>query len=723
MPLSEQQKQQLVEVFDEAQRTGDRAAMERVRQVLSDDAAAYGEQAAPARRPSFSEVMSTMTENEVGQAGATAEGLRDVGSGVVEGLRRLYGGVQQLGGNFVDLWRQLSTGEHFVHSPRFPAERSLALRKTNEEIMRRQTSALEAQAAGRAPQIREAVAEGTGLAALAVAPEMALPRATTMVGAALKNSAANMAGEMVMFDPGMDKGSDVLIAGAAAPVLGVIPSAGPAVLNFIGRHLTNVARRGRTQGAVESARQVLPNTDFSLAQVTGVPELKLLERAAYDSTLVNFYADQTDRFIDDFGQAFNQNVNADNLVQLIPSMQRRMDSALANMRRNASQAWDQGMAEASRLSQRVDSPQQPVPGRRDPEEFVQGGVPQTGDTPRFSTVPRPSGARVPVSNFSEQFRVVAAQARDRVARGGGAAPINEGWLSDVERMLRKGNLTAHETARLLKGLTSLQRSDNNVQRALGSQLRRALDTDLDLLEETAGAATDDAVKVILDTRAEYRRAMGSVEALGNSAAYKLMGVPDNMQDITADSLLARFTGLPAREQRQVAAFLNEHAPEMARTMKQAVVDDVIARSRTIRPASDSQQSLDNLTEALFDSKRGADLRTSGLWTGEELARMEGIRNGLRVIAGNRPEFATAGTPIKAEDITINLVSRHAGFLARQATRILMSARASEFFTDPQVHALLTQMNRSTTGSTANLAARVTLLKLLEDAYGQDPAQE
>lgn len=634
--------------------------------------------------------------------------------GVVEGAKRFVGGIQQAAGNVEDLYNAVVNGKPYigpdVKLPDGTTQRGETLdtsagkRATVTEVMRQQVSDGEANLTGPDKTVYGIAAAATELGANTLAPEAALPRATTFIGGMLKNSASATMGSAMQFDSDNKKASDMLIGGVAAPVFGTLTSAGPATLNFIGRHLTRVAAEGKTAARVANAQRVLPNVEYSLAQLTGVPELKVLERAAYDSKMVNYYGDQTDKFIVDFQRAFNQPATTGGgLDAAFVRTKESAEQAVKGLRSNASQAWDAGMARAAAI-----------------DSQVIGGV------------------RVPVSNLRARFDLESANARDPLANllkdpvaSRVVRRLDEALRASGERIPRAargqpgvptGMLKAQELASLLKGLTQVQREGSPTARGFATRLRTSLELDLDVLEHTPALRANKAVDEILGARAEYKRAMAAADVLSHSAAYKLMGVADDVKDVTSEDLLGRFVKFTPNRQRQVRDYLANESPEMLHAMRSEAIQDAVRKAGAIKPAADSQQDLANLTEALFDPKKGFDLRTSGLWGPDDIRKMEGVKDGLRVIQNNRPEIGGAGTQIKPEDIAINLVARHAAFVARQATRVLMSAKASEFFSDPKVYAQLTKINRSTTGSTANLAARAALLELLQTEYAPEQEQ-
>lgn len=644
-------------------------------------------------RASRGEDMDAATVERNAQAG------RDIIYGTPEGVRRLWAGIKQTGAEVKDAWNLFVKGKpsSYDRQIRDPETNQLIRREQGllddsktlpvvaQELVRRQVQEEQDIANGASREGRNAMATAVELGTLVLAPEAALPRATTFTGAMLKNSAAGGISGGLEFNAGDSNAA--LIGAGTAPVFGAVPALVPAVKNYIGRALSRVSRDGRTAARVSNARSALPNVDYSLAQITGVPELKTLERSAYDSKLVNFYADQTDKFVADVVDALRQPMKAgQSLENDFVAARAKADTALRNFKRAANDNYEAGINRA-RVRAAEDNPT----------------------------------ARIPVQRFTQEADAVMAEA-EGLFRRGHKSPISRRAIDHMRRTLHKdgmdGIVNVNELADTLVDLTRMQKSDDPVERALGSRMRAALDDDLDALEGNATFAADDATKEILETRAEYRRAQQLISELSNSAAYKLLGVADP-QLFDATETLATLKGFTPEKRASIRSFLEDNSPDLLVSLKDAAVRDAVARARTIREAADSQEDLGQLMDGMFDAKNGFDLRTSGLWNSDELRRIEGIKDGLRVIANNRPTLGGAGTPIKPEDVAINLVSRHSAFVARQITRILTSTKASQFFTDPRVYERLSKMNRTTTGSPTNLVARAALLDLIRDEYPEE----
>ncbi len=592
-----------------------------------------------------------------------------LGSGLVEGLQRVVGGGKQLYGAVSDYFTRLDK-----------ADRGLKDKFTAQEMLRSAVSAAEAEQAGRIPEARSFAAGATQLGTLAVAPEAATPRATTVIGALAKNFFSGAAGGALTFEPDEDlqaegiqgsKAGDALGGGLLSAGIGLLPSLPPAIKNVVGRGLARMSNEGRTAARVARMQSALPNTDVSLAQRTGVPELIYLEHRAYDLDQVNFFAKQTDDFIADTADALKQPLKpGQELASDAAIMKKVLDDDIKAFRRHASNVYEYGVSKAAATA-----------------------APDT---------------TIPIDNFRNQIRSVLDDAKS-YARVRETPPIKKEYVDHLESLLQpdKKSMTVKELSLTLKELTALQSSDDKIAKALGTRLRnQGLEADLDKLQTTP--TTDKAIDMLLQTRAEYRRISQAADAMSDAAVYKLL---DGASE--PGEMIQRFSSYSPTKQASIRDFMSKNSPDLLRSLKQGVIDDAVAKSGVIREAADSQKSLDELQKTLFD---GDVMRTSGLWNAKELQRIDGIADGLRVIKNARPNLGTSGTPVAPEDVAINLISRSGPFMARFITRALTSARASQFFTDPNIYTLMTRMNRSTTGTATNLAARAGLMSYLQENY-------
>jgi hypothetical protein len=582
-------------------------------------------------------------------------------AGIPEGLQRVKAGVMQAGGAVADF---------FTRNDK--AGRGLKDQVTAEELLRATTADAEARERGLDMQTRDRTATLTQLGTLAIAPEAALPRATTVTGAAVKNFLSGGIGGAATFEPEGSKLDDTLGGGALSTTFGLVPSIPPAMKNVVGKGLARVAREGRTARRVANAEQTLPNTTFSLAQRTGVPELSYLEHRAYNLDQVNFFADQTDQFIADAADALAQPIKqGQTLGGDVAIFKKSMDDQIGNIRKNASKSFEYGLSKAATLA----------------------GPDTTVNIDNFRNVAR---------EVLPTLKAVKEASED--------LPISNAYIANLERMVASGKaMTVQELNTALRQLTALQKSTNPEAKAMATRLRNdGIEADLDAVEKMP--TQEPAVTTLLETRAEYRRAMQAANLLSEHAAYKLVG-SDNPAEI-----IANVKGFSREKQAAVREFLANNSPDLLRSLKQGIVADAVQKSGVIREAADAQQDLAKFQDAMFD---GDTFRASGLFSPAELKRAEGIADGLRVIQNNRPRLTTAGTPVAPEDVAINLISRSGPFMARFLTRALTGSKASQFFTDPNIYNLMTKMNRSTTGSATNLASRALLINYLQEEYGSD----
>lgn len=609
-------------------------------------------------------------------AAATAEAPRSYGSGVVEGIQRLVAGGKQLYGAVSDYFTRLDK-----------ADRGLKDKYTAQEMLRAAVSEAEAEEAGRFLPAREAAATATQVGSLAVGPEAALPRTTTVVGAMAKNFFSGATGGALTFEPDEDlqaegiqgsKAGDAVGGGLFGAGLGLLPSLPPAIKNVVGRGLARIGNEGRSAARVARMQSALPNTPVSLAQRTGVPELIYLEHRAYDLDQVNFFANQTDEFIADAANSLKQPLKqGQDLASDAAILKKVLDDDIKAFRRHASNVYEYGVSKAASTA-----------------------APDT---------------TIPIDNFRNQIRSVIDEAKS-YARVRETPPIKQEYIDHLESLMApdKKAMTIPELSRTLKELTALQTSDDKIAKALGTRLRnQGLEADLDALQTVP--TTDKAIDMLLQTRAEYRRISQAATAMADAAVYKML---DGASE--PGEMIQRFSSYSATKQSSIRDFMEKNSPDLLKSLKQGVIDDAVAKSGVIREAADSQKSLDELQKAMFD---GDVMRTSGLWNAKELTKIEGIKDGLRVIKNARPNIGTSGTPVAPEDVAINLISRSGPFMARFITRALTSSRASDFFVDPNIYMLMTRMNRSTTGTATNLASRAALMAYLQENYPEEKPQE
>lgn len=689
-------------------------------QFSTPEPAARGQQAAAAPGQQQQQQQSTPAIGGFAEMTGVTDpaALRGITSGVAEAGARFYDRYTQLKGAVKDAWGLFVGGKAYMQDDRATGgtrrltESSQQAAATATALMRQQAAALRDADQGADPKTREGVAQTAQLAAAAFAPEALLPRAVTILGAAGKNAASAAIGTGAMFDK--DSGevlTDAAVAAGVAPLAGLIPSAGPAVWNRIGRYIVRAEQEGNTQEQLDAARRVMPDFQPTLAQALGVPELVLLERRAYNSKLMNFYADQSRTYVQSVQDIFTRPVpGGASLSDALAREQARGTEALRKIRGNAMQAWDDGMAEAARIERGiVSNPEVAEP--RGPMTFQQGGVPG-----RPQPEPAPAArqrADIGVENLRAVHKKWMQDANDKMVRG--TTGMTKAQLKAMDEVLNWNlrdpkRLSASDLDRTLRAITAMGKNDPVV----AMQLREALDRDLDVLAQQGGGQQNAVVDQILEVRAMYKREMAKAEALSKSMAFRFMGIPDDAENVSAEDLVNRFTQLTPGRQTAVRKFMEGNAPDMLVGLRNSIINQAVRGARVLSPAADAPVDAGKLMDQLFDPKSGYDLRTSGLWGAEDLKKMDDVKAGFRVIANSRPSAIGTGTPITPEDVTINLISMHSAFIGRQATRMLMSKEAWRFFTDPNIMEQLRIVNRTTTGTPANMLARVALLDTLSN---------
>jgi len=648
----------------------------------------------------------------------------------LEAGKRIWSGFKQVGGNLADMTDALWSGKPYIGPDVRLAdgtiirgdglETSRARKTTAEEVVRRQVAVNEAAEGGLDPDVFNTMSAVGETGAWAVAPEFAGPKAVTMTGAAAKNAWAGFLGATGQFNAADDKTGDIVLGTTLGPVLGVVPSLAPSVKNYLGQALRNAP--ANAGAAAEGMARAMPNTPVSLAQRTGIPELIALERAAYDSKLVNFFADQTDKAIADI-VAYTRvaGVPGGDLTRRTQGYAAAMNAKLGRLSAQASENWDMGLADVAAM-ERALIPQPGAP--KGPTTYVQGGVPQTQGPVNVGI----GGGRLnmPADNFRSQLDAQLAMARNRVEKN--VTPEARQRLEAIDALVRKGGkagLSAQDLSSLLKGLNAMGSSGKAGDAAAAHHLRTALFADIDNLAQSGSGAQSDVAQRLLDVRAEYKRAMAAKDALAENEVYKLLSVDSDLSGAaqrraapTASELLDGYGRLSPERQVAARAFMETNAPKLLAQMKDATIQRAVRRARSLDAAPDSRQSLDQLVDNMFDPANGYSLRNAGLFSPEELKRFEDVKDGLRIIATNRPGIRGAGTRILPEDVAINLVVRHAGFMARQATRMLMGSQASAIFTNPAIYENLIRMKQSTTGTASNLLARAALLEALQTEGGE-----
>lgn len=628
-------------------------------------------------------------------------GQDEITSGVAEGVARLGGAAKRIGGGLQDMYNMFVKGKpYFDPNAKQYLPPSAYNKAAVEESARQKLSELEAIESGIDPNLRGFAAGAVENAALAAGAEFAgASRATTLTGNMLRQAAAGGAQAAIQSDTDAgDALTDVAVGATLPGLVGAFAGFSQAVRNTVARGIKTRVEGSRTDDAVAGAKAVLPNFEPTLAQRTGIPELKTLEQAAYNSKLVKTYADQNDKLVQDISTVLHQPIapgqDLDTDFEVTRSIAK---GKLDQMVSNRIALWENGMAN------------------------VRGKIPKTGPK------------NVPAQHLVQQYVKERAD-MENVLRNMGTTKLNRRALNELDKVLTptgkpgfqqpvNAGIGVDSFADLLQGLTKVERDTTDPSvRAFARRMRSAMDKDLKNLASYNGPAKP-AVDELLQVRAEYQRAAALERLTKASVTYKLLGVGQKKgtEIPTSDELVSNFEKFSPEKQEKFRIWAQQNSPDILNTMRNKIVRDAVRNSKTITEARDSQVSLSQLTDSLFDAKRGYDIRTSGLWGPVDKAKFEGIKDALRVIENQRTANRGAGTAVKAEDIAINLASRSVPFLSRQTARILFGARAADFLTDPKAYEYLTTIRK--TGGPTQLAARMALMEYLQDEYEAAPTDQ
>lgn len=634
-------------------------------------------------------------QQQFGAPEVSAEDAGNLGESLAEGGRRIVGNVKQGLGAVADFANQLFKGKSYYDPVTGQYADSSARRAATEQESARR------QSAGELSPGQEFLAGTVESAPFMVAGGVGpLARAESVTGAMLKNSSLGALEAGLQFDDGGDWANDMLIAGGGTAAFTGATAAIPGAANMIRRGIRSSLTNPRVQGAVNEARDTLGDFAISLAQRTGMPIVRTLERASYNEPMQEFYAAQTDDIVNRVAKELNQNsLGPGTLESNFDKSRATIQAELTNLYNKRDTAWEQGLAKVA----------------------MKGGSQEVQTPNLFTAIDKVRrAAQNPLINLT----------RDKLP----GRVINS--LTTLQTQAAQGRQpTVGQVAALLQGLTGLQKEADPVKKALANELRTALDADLraaraasppnvtpnPLVGPGQARGPGDALQELLDVRQAYAENAQKAMLVKNGATYNMLGANLKKGEIPPpEQLMDNFYNLKPTQQVKVRSWMARNTPDTLAHMRQAAVDQAVAKSRAMTAATDSEYSLDALERSLFDVDNGSIARNRALFTPTEQRKLDGIRSALRVVKGMRPpSVGAAGTPLKPEDVAINAVSWSGPFVARQITRALTGANGHKFLTDDKVYTkLLTMAN--TRGPSQDVA-RESLVNYLQDAYPEDEA--
>lgn len=688
MDLTDEQKQQLVELYKRAEQSGDQASMDSVREALSGGQPAALKYGDPGAGPTPAEMMEPASPFKPGEAAVTP----DILSGVREGMARRVDGLRQAGASLRDFFGTLVKGEAY-YSPQVGAylPTSDRVQITQEAIARKEQAAQQAQQQGINPDIREGAADITEAAPGAVAGAIGpLSRAETLTGAMIKNAGLAAGEAALQFDAENDSMDDILGASIGSGIVAGTTGLAAAGANVVKRGVQESLTNPRMVNALASARDALGNFPVTLAQRTGIPLVRTLERSSYNGPLQEFYAKQTDDIVSRIATRLDrQAVAPGQLESSFNGARATIQSDLNNLRNVRERAWNNGLAR--------------VQAQGANELF-----PTPELTAAIADVRR--SATNPLINLT----------RDK---------LSARVLGSLRVVERQGVMSVGQTAALLQGLTGLSKATDPTARALARTLRRALDNDMNTAAAAAPSTTvpnplvpagqqpgaGRALTELLSVRRQYADDSARILTLQKGATYQMLGADLKAGEIPPpETLVDNFASLKPSQQTQVRQWMEQNDPNVLEDLRHELINRAMTKADAVTPSSRSGYDLGKLEEALFDTANGSVPRNAQLFTPQERRTMYGVRDTLRVLKNMNEGTGMAGTPFKAEDIAINAASRSLPFVSRQIARALTGAYGHQFLTDERVY--LSLLRYSNTRGAAQDAARVALTQYLQDEY-------
>lgn len=665
---------------------------------------------AAAQQPAAQGFLASMapTDAEANMPQAAAR----LGPEVAEGAKRALGGLAQAGGAEIDAARKVMGMAPIDASGGVTAQEN-----------QRQQQAIAAHPDD--PIFNAGSTMGQGLVSMApgLGLEKGLAASTTFFGNIARQSSIGALQGFLAFSPDNQKMLDTAIGGGVPLAIAPVASAVPAALNLVRKSILTAS--DATASALASAKTVLGDKfPFTFAMQSGAPYARTLEGQSMNNTLQDVYRTIQQKFVAKFQSVMGlsaDSATAPSIDDAFAAGLKQAQDGIAGLRKSASQAYDQGMAQAQKLSDTIQTGTTPA-GPRGPMTFTQGGVPQTGSVGAWQT--KPQGFTMPVQNFSQQLNVVEQQAKDAVANGG---DNDEKLISFIDAV--KGSATANgalapmnakSVAGTLRGLTHLMMNEDSPPTtvALAHKMMDAMNSDLDLIPQ--GSQEGSVVGQILQTRDAYKQALTNMETLRQSATYKMFGLGNGQTQTNPEQLLNIFNGFNASKQRQVVGWMNANSPELLQSMRRQVVSAAVGNSGlNTFSASNSDVSSSKLIDSLFKDGK---LASSGLWNADQIKQMYAFRDGANIIEnvaipGTGRNISTPG----AAEVAPNVISMNPIFIARQLARGLVGLKGADMLTDPQALQYFTQL-RNTSGP-KQAAARAALGAYISTNYGQGASND
>lgn len=655
---------------------------------------------------------------------------QDIVPGVEEGAKRFWAGMKQLGAAIADTAQNFWSPEG--NTPQERAEnwdkRQRAV--TSAENIREANQAAADQSAGINIQDRNAVAGVAQVLPWVVGPELAaplLPEAASAgyFGNITKQTALGLAQQASTFSAAPSSLQDIAVGTVAQTVFPAVAGALAGARNFVANKIQTALKEGNTEDAYQAAKSVLGEKwadGVSLARRTGIPWLASMESASNDSKIVKNYADSADDTIAAAAQAMRQPIPAgQGLDGAFMSVRASAVKALQESQATKQALWDNGMAAFKNAAgdanlalpnfgakvKQLSADNNNLllnPGKYNISAGAEAAINDFKKAIFPAVDPAVAAADAQLQQLIDTTQNPATKAAlTKQLSNGGGPPMPQIKLADASDALT--------------GLRKMQADPDPKVQALASQMRDAFEADLTTATQQGDPQALKALTDLKSMRAEYARQAQLEDRMKESATFKLTGVGqglDQAQMPTTEDMWNGFQKLSPARQASAIDFMSQNNPQALIQLKQKSIDDAVAGAGVIASARDSQQSLGKFADALFDSKQGMVARNPGLWSPDELKKLDGIKAGLSVLANTSPK-GTAGAAPSIGAIVGYAYNKAAAVAAKSVLRIMAGGMGSEVFTNPKLMQKITTIGQ-TTGRTQDMA-RVALASYMADQYG------
>lgn len=496
---------------------------------------------------------------------------------------------------------------------------------------------------------------------------------TSFFKALMRRTATGGAISAAQYVPeGGSRTQNALFGAAGAAALHTVAAAVPAVKNVVTRAITKAEANPRTAATVAGASNFFKGSNavenpapYSLGQQSGDPVVTRLEQRAFGPQQQELGARQADEAAARFGELADRAATVSKLDASAPGVAGAVNSTLRNtvlgMRSERSQGFKAGMSTVLAMA-------------------GPGGGP----------------GLVPLTNLSNEYAAIIVEDANAFNINGQILPKGvERAAEEVQKATSAGAKIKIPTIQyILQGLSQdqphgagifMSTADARVE-MYRSRLKAALEKDLD--SAGVNATSSPAFAALQKTRKTYAQQSDALRKVEDGSLNQLFGNPQALA--TPQAALDKFYGLRSADQQTAVDLLSKNHPEALDAMRAHRIRTALTDAQTAGAAKNSAFDIQKFNDDMF----GGDKANSPLWGND--ANSQQIRAGaahLRVLL-NAPQGG-GGSLIAPEDISINLVSRTAAFVARIVTRAAYGKYGDQLLGTPEgLAALRTLSNTS-----------------------------